>query len=90
MDLSAVAWRKSSRSSGGGNACVEVAAVPDTAAWRKSSRSSGGGNECVEVAAHRSSIAIRDSKHPEGPALLLDLGSFRDLTARIKNDDHHS
>jgi hypothetical protein len=83
-------WRKSSRSSGGGNACVEVAAAPDTAPWRKSSYSSGGGNNCVEVAPHRSSIAIRDSKNPDGPALLLDLGAFRSLTARIKNGDRRN
>jgi hypothetical protein len=39
-------WRKSTRSEGGGGACVEVATLP----WRKSSRSGGSGGECVEVA----------------------------------------
>ncbi|GAA4626259.1 hypothetical protein GCM10023196_033750 [Actinoallomurus vinaceus] len=39
-----VPWRKSSRSSGQGGDCVEVAP------WRKSSRSSGQGGNCVEVA----------------------------------------
>jgi len=89
MDLSAVTWRKSSRSSGGGNECVEVAAVPETAPWRKSSRSSGGGNQCVEVAARCHAIAIRDSKNPAAPALLVDPRAFRDLTVRIKSSDHH-
>ncbi|GAA4616855.1 hypothetical protein GCM10023195_75050 [Actinoallomurus liliacearum] len=39
-----VQWRKSSRSSGQGGQCVEVAQ------WRKSTRSSGQGGDCVEVA----------------------------------------
>lgn len=37
-------WRKSSRSSGNGGNCVEIAD------WRKSSRSSGNGGDCVEIA----------------------------------------
>jgi uncharacterized protein DUF397 len=36
MDLSPASWRKSSFSSGGGNACVEVAALPGTVAIRDS------------------------------------------------------
>ncbi|WP_433183840.1 DUF397 domain-containing protein [Actinoallomurus sp. CA-150999] len=39
-----VIWRKSTRSSGNGGACVEVAT------WRKSARSGGNGGNCVEVA----------------------------------------
>lgn len=39
-----VNWRKSTRSSGNGGACVEVAT------WRKSARSGGNGGNCVEVA----------------------------------------
>jgi uncharacterized protein DUF397 len=39
-----VNWRKSTRSSGHGGACAEVAT------WRKSARSSGNGGNCVEVA----------------------------------------
>ena len=38
-----VQWRKSSRSSGQGGQCVEVAS------WRKSGRSSSQGGNCVEV-----------------------------------------
>lgn len=58
--------------------------------WRKSSHSSGGGNQCVEVAGRPHAIAIRDSKAPAAPALLVGLGAFRDLTARIKNGDHQN
>ena len=39
-----VQWRKGSRSSDQGGACVEVAQ------WRKSTRSSDQGGDCVEVA----------------------------------------
>jgi len=42
-------WRKSSHSSNGGTACVEVGA------WRKSSYSDNGGSDCVEVGAWRKS-----------------------------------
>jgi uncharacterized protein DUF397 len=42
------------------------------AIWRKSQRSNSGGN-CVEVAANMPGIvAVRDSKHLDGPALVLD------------------
>ncbi len=88
MDLSALTWHKSSYSQGGGNECVEVAAVPDIAAWRKSSYSSGGGNACIEVASQRNAIAVRDSKDPDGLALVLAPGAFRAMTARIKRDEH--
>jgi len=36
MDLSTAHWHKSSKSSGGGNQCVEVAAVPGSIAIRDS------------------------------------------------------
>ncbi|WP_345362102.1 DUF397 domain-containing protein [Actinoallomurus liliacearum] len=39
-----MSWRKSTRGSGNGGACVQVAT------WRKSTRSSGNGGNCVEVA----------------------------------------
>jgi hypothetical protein len=42
------------------------------AAWRKSTRSSSEGQNCVEVAAGLPGIvAVRDSKHPEGPPLIV-------------------
>jgi hypothetical protein len=36
MDLSSASWRKSSFSSGGGNACVEIATLPSAVAIRDS------------------------------------------------------
>ncbi|MEV6568959.1 DUF397 domain-containing protein [Streptomyces kronopolitis] len=61
---SALAWIKSSYSTGDGPECVEVA-------WHKSSYSSDEGGECVEVATASGTILIRDSKNPDGPRLTL-------------------
>jgi hypothetical protein len=41
-DLSLAVWRKSSRSGGGGNECVEVAFVPGATALRDSKNPDGG------------------------------------------------
>ncbi len=49
MDLTGVAWRKSSYSGGNGGTCVEFALLTGVE-WRKSSYSSGNGGACVEVA----------------------------------------
>ena len=43
--------------------------------WRKSSHS-GGNNECVEVGFVGGAGAIRDSKNPDGPILVADVGSL--------------
>jgi hypothetical protein len=41
-------------------------------AWFKSSHSSGpDGNSCVEIAIAPHTIHVRDSKHTEGPRLVL-------------------
>lgn len=64
LDLTRLAWRKSSRSASQ-NACVELAAV-----WRKSSRSAAQ-NECVELADAACCVAVRDSKRPAQPPLSL-------------------
>ncbi len=40
-DLAAVAWRKSTRSSGGGSNCVEVARLPGHVAIRDSKNPAG-------------------------------------------------
>ncbi|MBV9446420.1 MAG: DUF397 domain-containing protein [Streptosporangiaceae bacterium] len=42
MDLSGAVWRKSSYSSGGGNACVEVAPASNSIAIRDSKDPDGG------------------------------------------------
>lgn len=79
-DPSRVAWRKSSRSTGNGGDCVEVAPV-----WRKSSRSGNNGGACVEAAPAREAMAVRDSKDPEGPALAVHAAHWRALVAGIKD-----
>ncbi|BCJ32773.1 toxin [Actinocatenispora thailandica] len=80
-DLTSTSWRKSSRSSGGADNCVEVAAGTT---WRKSSRSTGA-NACVEVADGAGWAAVRDSKDPAGPVLVVSPAAFgafvRDVTA---------
>ncbi|MEU8347038.1 DUF397 domain-containing protein [Spirillospora sp. NPDC048832] len=73
-------WRKSSKSSGGGQECVEVAAI-----WRRSSRSSAGGQDCVEVAGTPEVVLIRDSKDVTGPRHAITPETFHDLVGRIKS-----
>jgi hypothetical protein len=80
FDLSAMRWRKSSRSAQGGQDCVEVAA----ARWRKSSRSSGQGGDCVELAGLAGMVAIRDSKNPDGPKLAFGAGEWAAFVAAVK------
>ena len=47
------------------------------AEWYKSSYSSQDGN-CVEVATNMpGTVAVRDSKHPEGPRLLISAAEWR-------------
>ncbi|WP_431781026.1 DUF397 domain-containing protein [Streptomyces chumphonensis] len=64
--MSALAWFKSSYSSGEGGECVEVAV-----AWRTSSYSGSAGGECVEVAECPGTVHVRDSKRRSGPILSL-------------------
>ncbi|APU17005.1 MULTISPECIES: DUF397 domain-containing protein [Actinoalloteichus] len=41
------------------------------ARWRTSSRSGSSGGQCVEVAHQPHAVGIRDSKHSDGPMLVL-------------------
>ena len=66
-----IAWRKSSRSGGEGQSCVEVAI------WRKSSHSGTSGAECVEFARAHQMVLMRDSKHPEGGVLAFTPAEWR-------------
>ncbi|MCX4864210.1 DUF397 domain-containing protein [Streptomyces sp. NBC_00257] len=66
LGTAALAWFKSSYSSGQGGDCVEVAYD-----WRKSSYSGSQGGDCVEVAAHPAAVHIRDSKVADGPVLTV-------------------
>ncbi|GHG81197.1 DUF397 domain-containing protein [Streptomyces griseocarneus] len=65
--IAAATWYKSSHSGeNGGGGCVSVA-------WLKSSHSNAGQN-CVEVAgpsARCARVGVRDSKHSNGPALVV-------------------
>jgi len=78
VDLSGLAWRKSSRSGGSNNSnCVEVA-FGEAVAWRKSSRSGqGSNNNCVEVAFSGPVVALRDSKSPAGGVLAFPIFGWR-------------
>lgn len=73
-------WRKSTYSSGSGNACVEVAAVP----WRKSSYSGGGGQNCVEIAGVTGLMAVRDSKDQTGPVLSFGPAEWSAFVAGVR------
>ncbi|GAA4230394.1 hypothetical protein GCM10022254_25100 [Actinomadura meridiana] len=73
-------WRKSSRSSAGGQECVEIAAT-----WRKSSRSSGGYQNCVELASVPNAVLIRDSKDATGPLHMITPEAFRILAHLVKS-----
>jgi hypothetical protein len=81
VDLSRLAWRKSSRSGqdGSNGNCVEVAFAD--AEFRKSSRSgqNGSNGNCVEVAFHGLSIAVRDSKSPDRGTLAFPLTGWSAL-----------
>jgi hypothetical protein len=69
-------WFKSSYSSTGGGACVEVAV-----AWRKSSYSGTGGGNCVEVAECPGTVQVRDSKDITGPQLVFALSAWEAFVA---------
>jgi hypothetical protein len=57
------------------------------AQWCKSSLSSPQGN-CVEFAGLPGGrIAMRNSRHPDGPALILTRQQLRDLIDTLKNGD---
>lgn len=79
MDLSRVAWRKSSRSEGNGGACVEVGV------WRKSE---GNRADCVGVASAAPSNPalhlVRDSKDPFGPKLAFTALEWKIFLIQIK------
>ncbi len=81
MDLTNVAWRKSSHSGNGGNGnCVEVG-------WLKSSRSGQGDNgNCVEVAFVGPGVAVRDSKSPAAGALVVPETGWQALLTALHQD----
>jgi hypothetical protein len=78
VDANGLRWWKSSRSSGQGGQCVEVAV------WRKSSRSSGQGGNCVEVAATGATWYVRDSKDPDGPILTVTDSAWDSFLTHVR------
>jgi Domain of unknown function (DUF397) len=74
-------WRKSSHSSNGGSACVEVGAIP----WRKSTYSDNGGSDCVEAGQVPGAVLIRDTKdNGHGPVLRVSAETWRRFTAGLR------
>jgi hypothetical protein len=76
-------WRKSSYSSNGGTACVEVGA------WRKSSHSGNGGSACVEVGSPATSSAVtgvlvRDTTDRAGGVLAIPAAAWHALLAEVR------
>ncbi len=86
IDLSTVAWRKSSHSNGDGGNCVEVAeGFLGAARWRKSSYSNGSGGNCVEVADGLAGVVpVRDSKMPDGPVLVVPARAWASFVRALK------
>jgi Domain of unknown function (DUF397) len=78
MELTRIAWRKSTYSNTNGGNCVEVAT------WRKSTYSSTTGGNCVEVGTGSKVVAVRDSKNPDGPSLTFMPEGWRAFTRRVK------
>ncbi|WP_406313533.1 DUF397 domain-containing protein [Streptosporangium sp. NBC_01639] len=74
MDLSSVAWRKSSRSTNGGD-CVEVAIVP-------------GDPALAEHKADADELyLVRDSKDPGGPALAFTQREWDAFVGGVKDGE---
>jgi hypothetical protein len=74
MDLSSVVWRKSGRSTNGGD-CVEVAVVPGDPAV------AGHKADADEL------YLIRDSKDPDGPALAFTPSEWSAFVGGVKDGE---
>ena len=58
------------------------------AEWRKASYSSTNGGACVEVARNLPGVvAVRDSKHPDGPALVIAPEEWTAFCAGVKRGE---
>lgn len=55
--------------------------------WHKSSYSGSQAN-CVEAASLPNAVAVRDSKHPDGPALVIMAARWQSFMASVKADRH--
>ncbi|MFD0312153.1 DUF397 domain-containing protein [Streptomyces sp. NPDC127119] len=76
MNITDLAWFKSSYSSGGDGDCVEVAL-----SWRKSSHSSTGSGDCVEMAVCPDLVHVRDSKAQAGPQFAVTPSAWTSFLA---------
>ncbi len=74
MDLSGAQWRKSGRSTNGGD-CVEVAVVPGDAAV------------AVHKADSDHLYLVRDSKDPGGPALAFTRSEWDAFVGGVKDGE---
>jgi Domain of unknown function (DUF397) len=72
-------WRKSTRSSGNGGACVEVGT-----AWRKASYSGNGGGDCVEAGNVPGGVLVRDTTDRDGAVLSIPAGAWKRFTAALQ------
>jgi hypothetical protein len=55
------------------------------AKWRKSSRSGDNGGNCVEVARNLPGVvAVRDSKHSDGPVLIVSRDEWARFIRRVR------
>ncbi|GAA3370529.1 DUF397 domain-containing protein [Streptomyces sannanensis] len=53
--------------------------------WRRSSHSNTNGGECVEIAEDFPGVVpVRDSKHPEGPALIIPSTAWAPFIESLK------
>ncbi|MEU5214340.1 DUF397 domain-containing protein [Streptomyces sp. NPDC020742] len=89
IDLSTIAWRKSSYSNPDGGQCLEVSDdFLTTATWRKSTYSNPDGGNCVEVSDDLPALVpVRDSKVPHGPALLFNAPAWSSFVTAVKRGE---
>jgi hypothetical protein len=66
VNVTELAWFKSSYSTNEGGECIEVAYD-----WRKSRYSTDEGGACVEVATCPDTVHVRDSKVIDGPTVAV-------------------
>jgi Domain of unknown function (DUF397) len=72
-------WRKSTRSSGNGGACVEVGT-----AWRKASYSGNGGDSCVEAGNVPGGVLVRDTTNRGGIVLTISAEAWQEFVDALK------
>ncbi|MDH6700181.1 DUF397 domain-containing protein [Streptomyces griseoviridis] len=89
VDLSNVAWRKSSYSNATGGECVEMSVdLLSAAVWRKSSYSNTDGGACVEFSGDLPGVVpVRDSKDVSRTPLVFGAGAWSVFAGAVKRGD---